>query len=65
VHGLRYPSCRASELGGIAVVLFRQLAIGAPRDQHRVIDDALWPYLVHTLDAVGVAVNRVPDCPRC
>ncbi len=65
VHGLRYLSCRASELGGIAVVLFRQLAIGAPRDQHRVIDDALWPYLVHTLDAVGVAVNRVPDCPRC
>lgn len=65
VHGLRYPSCRASDRNGIAVVLFRQLAIGAPQHQHRVIDDALWPYLVHTLDAAGVAVNRVPDCPRC
>jgi hypothetical protein len=46
-------------------VLLRQLAIGAPQHQHRVIDDALWPYLVRTLDAAGVAVNRVPDCPRC
>jgi len=46
------------------VVLFRQLAIGAPQRQHRVIEDALWPYRVHTSDAAGVAVDRVPDCPR-
>lgn len=65
VHGVRYLSCRASARHGIAIALFRSLAIGAPRDQHRLIDDALWPSLVHTLDAVGVAVNRVPDCPRC
>lgn len=65
IHGLRFFSCRAAERSGIAVALWRQVAIGSPRAQHLLIDDALWPYLVHTLDAVGVGVNRVGRCGRC
>ena len=65
VHGVRYLSCRAADRGGIATVLLRQTAIGGVRAQHRLIDDALWPYLVHTLDSVGVGVTRIDRCPRC
>lgn len=65
VHGVRYFSCRAADRAGIASVVFRKAAIGATGAQHLLIDDALWPYLVHTLDAVGVAVNRVDTCPKC
>lgn len=65
VHGLRYFSCRAADRAGIAVALLRRAAIGEPGPQHLLIDDALWPYVVHTLDAVGVGVNRVSQCPRC
>ena len=65
VHGLRYFSCRAADRGGIATVAFRKAAIGAAGPQHLLIDDALWPYLVHTLDSVGIGVNRVADCPKC
>jgi hypothetical protein len=65
VHGLRYFSCRAADRAGVATVVFRRRAIGATGPQHLLIDDALWPYLVYTLDAVGVGVHRVPSCPRC
>jgi hypothetical protein len=65
VHGLRYFSCRAADRSGIATVAFRKAAVGAAGSQHLLIDDALWPYLIHTLDSVGIAVNRVGDCPKC
>lgn len=65
IHGLRFFSCRAAERGGIAVALWRRVAIGTPREQHLLVDDALWPYLVYTLDAVGVGVNQVERCGRC
>lgn len=65
VHGVRYFSCRAADRGGIATVLLRQRAIGGVAEQHRLIDDALWPYLVHTLDSVGIGVTRIDRCPRC
>ena len=65
VDGVRFLSCRAADRAGIATVLLRRRAIGAIRDQHRLTDDALWPYLVHTLDAVGVGVTRIDRCPRC
>jgi hypothetical protein len=65
VHGLRYFSCRASDRSGVAVALFRKAAIGPPGAQHLLIDDALWPYFVYTLDTVGVGINQVPHCPRC
>ncbi|MGH3441981.1 MAG: hypothetical protein ACRDUY_08040 [Nitriliruptorales bacterium] len=58
-------SRRAADRAGIAVALLRRAAIGQPGPQHLLIGDALWPYLVHMLDAVGVGVNRVPRCPRC
>lgn len=65
IHGLRFFSCRAADRAGIAVTLWRQVAIGSPVGQHLLVDDALWPYLVYTLDAVGVGVTRVASCPRC
>lgn len=65
VHGVRYLSCRAADRAGIATVLLRRSAIGGVRAQHRLTDDALWPYLVHTLDSVGVGVTRIDRCPRC
>jgi hypothetical protein len=45
--------------------VWRRRAIGRARTQHLLVDDAIWPYLVLTLDSVGVAVNRVASCPRC
>ncbi len=65
VHGVRYLSSRAADRGGIATVLLRRMAIGGIRGQHRLIDDALWPSLVHTLDSVGIGVARIDRCPRC
>jgi hypothetical protein len=65
IHGLRYFSRRATDRGGVCMALFRQLAIGEAQHQHLLRDDALWPYLVHTLHAVGVAVRAVARCPRC
>ncbi len=65
VHGVRYRSCRAADRGGIAVALLRRTAIGGVSGQHRLIDDSLWPYLVHTLDSVGIGVARIDRCPRC
>jgi hypothetical protein len=65
IHGVRFFSCRAVDRAGIAVAVWRRLAIGSPRAQHLLVDDALWPYLVHTLDAVGVGVHRVARCARC
>lgn len=65
VHGVRYLSCRAADRGGIATVLLRQAAIGRVLEQHRLIDDALWPYLLYTLDSVGVGMARIDRCPRC
>ncbi|MEX1164048.1 MAG: RES domain-containing protein [Nitriliruptor sp.] len=65
VHGVRYLSCRAADRSGIATVLQRRTAIGGVREQHRLVDDALWPYLVHTLDSVGTGVTRIDRCPRC
>jgi hypothetical protein len=46
-------------------VLWRKLAVGDPTRQHRLIDDALWPHVVVTLDRAGVAVNRIASCPSC
>jgi hypothetical protein len=65
VHGVLYRSCRAVERGGLATVLLRQKAIGGIRAQHRLIDDALWPYLVHTLDSARIGARRISRCPRC
>lgn len=65
IHGLRFFSCRAADRAGVAVALWGQVAIGSPVAQHPLVSDALWPYLVYTLDAVGVGVNRVANCPRC
>jgi hypothetical protein len=65
VHGLRFLSCRAADRAGIAVAMWRHVAIGSPREQHLLVDDALWPYLVYTLDTVRVGVNRVGRCGRC
>jgi hypothetical protein len=65
VPGVRYLSCRAADRGGIATVLLHQTAIGGVQEQHRLVDDALWPYLVHTLDSVGIGVTHIDRCPRC
>ena len=65
VHGLRYFSCRAADRAGIATVVWRAGGVGEVADQHLLIDDALWPYLVHTLESAGVGVSRVPNCPKC
>lgn len=69
VHGLRYWSARHrtknGDRYGINTVLWRKRAIGRPRHQHRLIDDALWPHVIVALDAAGVAVNRVASCAVC
>lgn len=65
IDGVRYPSCRARDRGGVTQAVWRRRAIGRAHTQHLLVDDAIWPYLVLTLDSVGVAVNRVASCPRC
>lgn len=62
--GITYRSCRAIERAGIAVALYRP-AERSVAAQHRLIDDALFPYLLATLDSVDVGLTGVDRCGRC
>lgn len=69
IRGLRYWSARHrgadDRRHGVNVVLWRKRALRQPVDQHRLIDDVLWPHVLVALDRAGVAANRIPACPRC
>lgn len=67
VDGVRYLACRAADRSGVATGLLREGLLGDIDSQHRLIDDALWPQFMTTLDAVGMASVQIDRqaCGRC
>lgn len=69
VHAARYWSARhrAADGGrhGINTVIWRAPDGWAEHDRHRVVDDAVWPYVTVALDHANVAWQRTHNCPAC
>ncbi|MGI9016128.1 MAG: RES domain-containing protein [Euzebya sp.] len=62
--GVVFRSCRAAP-HGVNTVVYEPSALSGTAAQHRLIDDALYPFLLVALDAAGVGIRRVDRCGRC